>query len=93
MKGAPRTFWGKLERDVATKQVVAWHPLVEHCAHVAAVCAALLELPTWRHDRRAARGYRLVSAPRAESLATRAPATRMNEIHRALDAATGGRGL
>ncbi|OGQ10060.1 MAG: CRISPR-associated endonuclease Cas3'', partial [Deltaproteobacteria bacterium RBG_16_71_12] len=49
MKGPPRTFWGKLERDPVTNQVVAWHPLVDHCADVAAVCAALLELPTWRH--------------------------------------------
>jgi len=41
VKGAPTTFWGKLERNEA-QQVVAWHPLVAHCADVAACAEALL---------------------------------------------------
>jgi hypothetical protein len=40
MRGIP-TFWGKLERD-AENRVVAWHPLADHCADVAAVCERLL---------------------------------------------------
>jgi CRISPR-associated endonuclease/helicase Cas3 len=36
----PATFWGKLEpRDGAPAR---WHPLVDHCADVAACCEALL---------------------------------------------------
>jgi CRISPR-associated endonuclease/helicase Cas3 len=48
MKGSPRHFWGKLERDPATNEVVRWHPLVDHCADVAACSEGLLGLPTWR---------------------------------------------
>lgn len=47
MRGAPTTsqFWGKLEREGGspTGNVIAWHPLVHHCADVAAVTEALLE--------------------------------------------------
>ncbi len=40
MRGLLRGYWGKLEtRDSA---VVAWHPLADHCADVAACCEALL---------------------------------------------------
>ncbi len=42
MRGPPNTFWGKLTRD-AEKRVVAWHPLIDHCADVATCCEALLE--------------------------------------------------
>ncbi|MEM7582551.1 MAG: CRISPR-associated endonuclease Cas3'', partial [Acidobacteriota bacterium] len=42
MKGRPTGFWGKLKRD-DDGNVVAWHPLVDHCVDVAAVCEALLE--------------------------------------------------
>ena len=42
MQGRPTTFWGKLERNEAG-EVVAWHPLLAHCADVAACCEALLE--------------------------------------------------
>jgi CRISPR-associated endonuclease/helicase Cas3 len=42
MKGTPTTFWGKLERN-EDKQVIAWHPLLGHCADVAACAEALLE--------------------------------------------------
>lgn len=43
MRGQPTTFWGKLERTGDTTEVAAWHPLVDHCADVAAVTEALLE--------------------------------------------------
>ena len=42
MKGSPTTFWGKLEQD-ASGVVTAWHPLLAHCADVAACAEALLE--------------------------------------------------
>ncbi len=41
MKGQPTTFWGKLEKD-DEQRVVAWHPLVAHCADVAACTESLL---------------------------------------------------
>ena len=40
MLGTPTTFWGKLKRNEAA-QVERWHPLVAHCADVAAVAEAL----------------------------------------------------
>lgn len=42
MRGRPTTFWGKLEHDEA-KEVIAWHPLIAHCADVAACAEALLQ--------------------------------------------------
>jgi CRISPR-associated endonuclease/helicase Cas3 len=42
MIGLPTGFWGKLSRD-AQGRVVAWHPLEDHCADVAACCLGLLE--------------------------------------------------
>lgn len=42
MKGAPTSFWGKLQQD-EEKNPIAWHPLEDHCADVAACCEALLE--------------------------------------------------
>lgn len=44
MNGRPSTFWGKLQRR-GDGEVVAWHPLIDHCADVAACCEALLALP------------------------------------------------
>ena len=41
-------FWGKLRRDEAG-EVVAWHPLEHHCADVAAVMEALLQIRNIRH--------------------------------------------
>lgn len=41
MLGFPQTPWGKLRRD--GDRVVEWHPLVAHCADVAACCEVLLE--------------------------------------------------
>ncbi|MHB1845465.1 MAG: CRISPR-associated helicase Cas3' [Deltaproteobacteria bacterium] len=38
--------WGKLTRD-AQGDVLAWHPLEDHCADVAACALALLDLPLW----------------------------------------------
>lgn len=48
LNGAPTDFWGKLERDPKTTEIVEWHPLIDHCADVAACAAVLLSLPTWR---------------------------------------------
>lgn len=45
MVGSPKGFWGKLELADA---VIAWHPLRDHCADVAAVAEQLLCLPVWR---------------------------------------------
>lgn len=42
MRGAPTGFWGKLEQGRGG-EVLAWHPLIHHCADVAACCEALLE--------------------------------------------------
>lgn len=47
----PTTFWGKLTRSDPNDQeslIVAWHPLADHCADVAACFEALLELPGYR---------------------------------------------
>lgn len=41
MRGEPRSFWGKL-RLASDGIVLAWHPLADHCADVAACCEALL---------------------------------------------------
>ena len=48
MKGIPTTFWGKLQRDPKTREITDWHPLVHHCADVAACCEALLQRPVIR---------------------------------------------
>lgn len=42
MNGQPTGFWGKLEQDKRTGVVRAWHPLIDHCADVAACAEALL---------------------------------------------------
>lgn len=42
MRGYPTTFWGKLEK-ADDGSVIAWHPLIAHCADVAACAEALLE--------------------------------------------------
>lgn len=52
MQDSPLTdqFWGKLRRENPgdrTSRVVAWHPLVDHCADVAACLVVLLG---WRAD-------------------------------------------
>ncbi len=54
MKGFPTDFWGKLAANDAG---VEWHPLIDHCADVAAVCDALLRLTLIR-KRLAALGER-----------------------------------
>lgn len=41
MRGTPEDFWAKLETEDG--EVVAWHPLLAHCADVAAVAEALLQ--------------------------------------------------
>jgi CRISPR-associated endonuclease/helicase Cas3 len=42
MKTPVTDFWGKLRKDEDTDVVVAWHPLADHCADVAACAEALL---------------------------------------------------
>lgn len=41
MYGEPQDFWGKVAKK--DEQIVAWHPLIDHCADVAACAAALLQ--------------------------------------------------
>lgn len=41
MKGRPKDFWGKL-KQADDGSVLEWHPLIDHCADVAACCEALL---------------------------------------------------
>ncbi len=48
MQGQPTRAWGKLDRPEPEAAVVAWHPLVDHCADVAAVAEALLAHPLFR---------------------------------------------
>ena len=48
MNGLPVGFWGKLKRD-GTGKVSEWHPLVDHCADVAACTKVLLEQPVLRN--------------------------------------------
>jgi CRISPR-associated endonuclease/helicase Cas3 len=48
VKGAPTSFWAKLDKD-EHGVVRSWHPLVDHCADVAAVFQALLNVDTIRH--------------------------------------------
>lgn len=47
MKGKPSGFWGKLHRD-QDGTVLSWHPLVDHCADVAACFETLLRTTTLR---------------------------------------------
>ena len=47
MKGKPNGFWGKLSTDPPDRrrppgEVIAWHPLADHCADVAACHEMLL---------------------------------------------------
>lgn len=48
MLDKPKTFWGKLRPRCDGVGVPEWHPLVDHCADVASVVEALLQLPLWR---------------------------------------------
>jgi len=48
VRGTPTTFWGKLTKPSRAEEVLEWHPLVDHCADVAAVAEALLTLPVWQ---------------------------------------------
>ena len=45
MNGEPHDFWGKLDRNGGR---VSWHPLIDHCADVAACFQALLRQPVIR---------------------------------------------
>lgn len=46
MRGEPNQAWGKLRRSAETGADIEWHPLVDHCADVAACVEALLAMPT-----------------------------------------------
>ena len=63
MEGRPTTFWAKLRRDASGDEVVAWHPLPDHCCDVAAVTEALLRLPLW-----SARIARLAGLPKLDGV-------------------------
>lgn len=71
MLGVPTSFWGKLAHKEPDRKgpVVAWHPLVDHCADVSACCRVLLEVSGLR--RRLARlgGREDLSAPECDRLA------------------------
>ncbi|MCS6900705.1 MAG: CRISPR-associated helicase Cas3' [Myxococcales bacterium] len=41
MKRIPKDFWGKLQKEEG--RILAWHPLLDHCADVAACGEALLQ--------------------------------------------------
>lgn len=45
MKGTPSDFWGKIKEPSENGESFSWHPLVHHCADVAACFEALLSLP------------------------------------------------
>lgn len=74
MLGAPsgNGFWGKLNRDHDNGLVSSWHPLIDHCADVAAVAEALLELPIWqkRFSRFAGRNLTIIDRARLCVLTT-----------------------
>ncbi len=61
MLGAPSDFWGKLRKDGDV--VVAWHPLEDHCADVAATCEALLSRTLLGARLAALAGVHELSAP------------------------------
>jgi len=46
MLGRPRRAWGKLRPVSGVDGAIEWHPLVDHCADVAACVEALLAQPT-----------------------------------------------
>lgn len=69
MNGFPTTFWAKLERD-DDGEVVAWHPLVDHCADVAAVTEALMERTILGRRLAALGGLERLSRPQVARLAT-----------------------
>jgi CRISPR-associated endonuclease/helicase Cas3 len=47
MRGEPAYFWGKITKS-ETGAITAWHPLLDHCADVAACTQALLNQTTIR---------------------------------------------
>ena len=58
----PTSFWGKVRRSDPkdpTSEIVAWHPLADHSADVAACLEALLRLPGFLTRAEALLGSRL----------------------------------
>ncbi len=62
MEGQPEGFWGKLKQD-ETGRILAWHPLVAHCADVAATTEALLEKTIFNERLARVVGHRELSRP------------------------------
>jgi CRISPR-associated endonuclease/helicase Cas3 len=48
LHGVPTTFWGKFRQQADSSAECEWHPLIDHCADVAAVAETLLRLPVWQ---------------------------------------------
>jgi CRISPR-associated endonuclease/helicase Cas3 len=67
MKGELSTFWGKLLKG-EQGQIIAWHPLIDHCADVAACCEALLEKTIIRRRLATLAGLDSLSAKMVERL-------------------------
>ncbi len=67
MQGAPSTWWGKLDRDPSAGSV-EWHPLVDHCADVAACFEALLAQPVIRRRLASTGGLRDLSTAQVQRL-------------------------
>lgn len=65
MRGVPTTFWGKLRRLSDNPAEWGWHPLLDHCADVAAVTQTLLQLPVWQRRLARLAGRELGAADRA----------------------------
>lgn len=68
MRGFPTTYWAKLER--VDGEVVAWHPLIDHCADVGAVAEALLERTILGRRLAVLGGLKRLSRPQVARLAT-----------------------
>jgi CRISPR-associated endonuclease/helicase Cas3 len=68
LRGPIRGFWGKL--DTVDGAVLAWHPLADHCADVAACCEALLSETTLGTRLAALGGLKRLSTPQLHRLAT-----------------------
>lgn len=69
MRGWPRNeFWGKF-RSPSGAGEPEWHPLIDHCADVAACVEAFLERPVWRARLARAGGRENLEVPDVQRLA------------------------
>ncbi len=67
MQGRPIGFWGKLRSD-GDGRPLAWHPLSDHCADVAACCEALLAQDVFRRRLATLAGLPDLSVPQRARL-------------------------